>query len=200
MSSSIPRPLLFLAAATIVLASFFVTLKVLDYLGTTGQTTTSPIKMPAYRAETLPHLKAGQILVFTNGQNRDALVSGWSNSEPGGVWSDGHAAFIGFVADGTARVDTPRQAIVRADILLVPGQLTEQHIQVWSDNKKLAEYALNKQPRELRIPLGDINVSNSTPVILGFYMPDAVVVKTLLPGSSEMRALGLRLFSLQLSP
>ena len=145
-----------LAGALLVLvASFFITLKVLTYWHS------SPLTEPAYNPGALPHLRVGQSLDLR--QNRSALLSGWAAPEAGGVWSDGQAAFIGFVVDGS-----PAKRVV-----LRGGVFKEQKIQVWSGTKKLAEYHLKDSPVELAIPLDDVNVGNGTPVVLGFYLPDA---------------------------
>jgi len=73
-------------------------------------------------------------------------------------------------------------------------------VQVWSGNKKLTEFDLKAQPPELEVPLGNLNVSDGAPVIIGFYLPDAVSAAKAIPGSAERRTLGLRLSSLQLAP
>jgi hypothetical protein len=80
-------------------------------------------------------------LDFTQGRNVSALLSGWSAPEPKKVWSDGQAAFIGFIVDWASGEDGPKQVIAHTGIFLA-GALNEQHVQVWSAGKKLAEYDL----------------------------------------------------------
>ena len=82
----------FLGALGIVAVSYFATLMVLDYWGG-APVVVSPIKEPAYNAASLPRVSTGQTLAFGNGQNRNALLSGWSDPEPDAVWSDGHASY-----------------------------------------------------------------------------------------------------------
>jgi hypothetical protein len=153
------------------------------------------MREPAYNAETLPRISAGQILDLASLQNRDALLSGWSVAEPG-VWSAG-AAFVGFVVEGT---DAPKQAIVRAVTALVPGKLSEQRVQVWSDGKKLGEFELHNANAEFAVPLTKLNTRNGTPVILGFYLPDAKAPAEVDTNNPDTRTLGLYLKSLQLTP
>jgi hypothetical protein len=109
----------------------------------------------------LPRLGAGETLAFTNGQNASSLLSGWSSPEPWGVWSEEHAAYLGFVVNGAA---IPNEAIVRAGVFLVP---------VWSCGKRLAEFDLKDEDAQFTVPLDDLTIKNDTPVILGFYLPAA---------------------------
>jgi hypothetical protein len=194
MPSSISRLTLILGGAAVLLAAFFITLKILNYWG-------GPIQEPAYRAEALPHLSSGQSLDFRESKNVSALLSGWSAPEPNIVWSDGHAAFIGFIVDWAAGAGAPKQVILHTGIFLA-GTLNEQHVQVWSAGKKLAEYDLKDQPPEfeLRIPLGEITVSNGMPLILGFYLPDVIPAKDVAPPNPDPRLLGLSMSSLKLAP
>ena len=117
------------------------------------------------------------------------------------MWSDGHAAFIGFIVDWAAGADAPKQVILHTGIFLA-GTLKEQHVQVWSAGKKLAEYDLKAQlPEfELRIPLGEITVSNGMPLILGFYLPDVKPIKDVAPPNPDSRSVGLSISSLKLAP
>lgn len=197
MLTSKSRSILIGGGLAVLLAVFFITLKISGYLG-------GPIREPAYRAEALPHLSSGQSLDFTQGSNVSALLSGWSAPEPDRVWSDGHAAFIGFIVDWAAGAGAPEQVILHTGIFLAgtAGTLNEQHVQVWSAGKKLAEYDLKAQlPEfELRIPLGEITVSNGMPLILGFYLPDVKPAKDVAPPNPDPRLLGLSISSLKLAP
>jgi hypothetical protein len=200
MQSSTHQVILRIAAAvTIVAASFFLTLKVLDYLQSTEQTNPIPIHEPSYNFAALPRLSLGQTLDFSNGQNGSALLSGWSSPEQSGVWSDGRAAFIGFVVEAGPGVEMPKQAIIRAGIFLVPGIVAKQRIEVWASGKKLAEYDTKTNPAELTIPLGGVNVRNGGPVVLGFYLPDATSPVEARAGQ-DTRVLALAIVSLQLAP
>ena len=110
----------FLGAIFIVAFSFFVTLKILDYSnGRVVPQQTSPIPNVAYNAAGLPRLSPAQSLEFGGGQNRDALISGWSGSEPGGVWSEGHAAVVGFIVNDMKPNDsTGLVVLIHLDALL----------------------------------------------------------------------------------
>jgi hypothetical protein len=72
-------------------------------------------------------------------------------------------------------------------------------VEVWSGTKKLAEYDLKESPAQLAIPVGDINVANGRPVVLGFYLPDAVSPAK-LGISPDPRELGLLVVSLEAVP
>ena len=91
-----------------------------------------------------------------------------------------------------------KKAIVHARVFMVPGKLNEQHVQVWSGGKKLAEYDLKEQDAQFTIPLDDLTVKNGTPVILSFYLPDAEAPQ-LLEMSDDSRLLALSIQSLGLA-
>jgi hypothetical protein len=183
-----------LGIVVLVVAAFLTTLKVLDYLkGNVIQ-----INEPTYNAASLPHVSSGQILDFSNGQNRSALLSGWSNAEPLAVWSEGHNAFMGFVVNIGAGTNAPKYATVRAMPYLVPGKLDAQRVEIWSGGKKLAEYDLKNQDSVFKVPLDSISISDGTPVIFGLYLPDASVPAKIETNHGDPRMLGLYLKSLQL--
>jgi hypothetical protein len=184
-----------IAALAIVAASFFATLQVLKYWE--SDSIKELLREPRYDAAKLPHLKPTQSLTFSNGQNRSALLSGWSVAESGGVWSDGRAAFIGFVVDGAPGLVSPKSLVVRASVFLTVTK--RQRVEVWSANQRLAEYDLKEPSAELAIPLGGINVSNGTPVVLTFYLPDATS-PTKAGISADRRDLALFIISLSLTP
>ena len=150
---------------------------------------------PAIDAASLPYLGAGQTLAFADGQNQSSLLSGWSSPEPGGVWSEGNAAYVGFVVNGAV---VPKEAIVQAGVFLVPGKLDKQHVQVWSGGKKLAEYDLKDEDAQFPIPLDDLTIKNGSPVILGFYLPDARAPQQ-LDVNGDARLIALSIQSLRLA-
>jgi hypothetical protein len=152
-------------------------------------------EQPAFNAASLPHLSAGQSLAFADGQNQSSLLSGWSSPEPGGVWSKGHAAYLGFVVDGEA---VPKQVIVHAGVFVVPGKLNQQHVQVWSGGKQLAEYELKDQDAQFTIPLDELTIKNGTPVVLGFHLPDAEAPRQ-VEVNDDSRLIALSIQSLSLT-
>ena len=194
MRSSLTQTILKLAGAlAIVLGSFFITLKALDYWAPTPPPS---MPEPAYDAAALPQLSPGKKLDFSNGQNRGALLSGWSDAEPSGVWSDGHNAFIGFVVGNGA---TASEAVLHADIFLVPPTLREQTVQIWSAGSKLAEYQLDTLHSDIKIPLRGIATKTGTPVVLGFQLPNAISSHA-VTGSADTRVIALSVQSLELLP
>lgn len=199
-------------ALAIISASFFITLQILDYRDNSGGVVPAPQRSagpqvgtdgirgtmlePAYNVASLPRVAANQVIAFTEGQNKEALLSGWSVSEPQGVWSLGNTAYLGFVVAGSV---APKQAIVRCMAYLVPGKLNEQRVQVWSGGKKLAEFNLKDQENEFKIPLAEAAASNAKPLILGLYLPDAKSPQGFGIGV-DSRIIALYLHSLQLTP
>jgi hypothetical protein len=179
-------------ALFVVLSSFFITLQVLD---TWWPVQPASMRPPAYNEATLPRLSPGQTLDFSNGQNRSALLSGWSGPEPPGVWSDGHSAFIGFVVGNGAR---PRDAVIHGNVFLTPT-MKEQNLQVWSAGRRLATYQITDLETDIKIPLRDILPESGTPVILGLYLPSAIAPHA-VSDNEDTRVLGLTVRTLKLNP
>jgi hypothetical protein len=180
-------------ALVVVLSSFFITLQVLDYCWPAQPASMQP---PAYNEAALPRVSPGQTLDFSNGQNKAALLSGWSRPEPAAVWSDGHNAFIGFVVGNGA---TPSEVVIHGNAFLAPPMLSEQILQVWSAGRRLAEYRLGASNPDIYVPLKGIAAKPGTPVILGLYLPSATTPHA-ISGSADTRILGLFLQTLKLNP
>src|SRR6516165_7678056 len=118
-----------LVAVSVLAGSFLVTLWVLDqYFPVLG-----------YDTAKFPRVEAGQTLTFGNGENRGALISGWSSPEPWGVWSDGHEAQLGFVPLGV-RGDNARVLI--ECLAFLDAKVPEQRIEFWSQNVPLGDVSL----------------------------------------------------------
>jgi len=195
MQASIGGTMLKLAGAlVIVAASFFITLKALDYW---GQSSTRRPQELGVNVAALPHMSLGQILDFANGQNSSALISGWSGPELTGVWSDGNTASVGFVMTKQAGTATPKLAIVHAKVF--PGTGNGQRVEVRVGAQKLAEFYFKEGLVELEIPLDRINIGDGVPVILALNLPDAASPAALHIGSDH-RTLGLFIMSLRLAP
>lgn len=200
MRSRVARIILqLIGAIAVVTGSFWITTTLLDNWGApTGPNTEThnapQMQEPAYDAAVLPHLSAGQTLDFSNGQNRAALLTGWSGPEPSGTWSVGHAAYLGLIVNGTP---APKQAIVQAVVYLDPGQLNAQHVEVWLGGKKVAAYELKNANAELAIPLGNGAISNGASLIIGLYLPDA---QRQVRNVQDARELGIFIKALHLVP
>ena len=195
MRSNVRRLLMIVGAIAIVLSSYVLTLKLLDSWAPLDETAqaVSPLQEPSYDVSKLPHLKPGQSIDFTSNANQGALLSGWSAVEPQGVWSVGHSAFLGFIADDGAT----NSVLLEAEIWLVPGKLDAQHVQVWSGGKELGRYTLTAGQAGLKIPLSPLSLQNGSPVILGFYLPDAKSPQALY-GSPDTRDVAIRVQYLEL--
>lgn len=196
MRSTADRKVLMLGGVlVIVLALVWIARDVQGRLAVPAGLTPAQMQEPSYNAALLPRLTPGQILTFANGENREALLSGWSAPEPKGAWSAAPIAYLGFVVNGA----NAKRAIMRAMVWLEVRKLNEQHLQVWSAGKKLAEYTLQDPDAELTIPLGDIASGKDTPLILGLYLPDAKPANQIV-ATTDARMLGLFLESFQLAP
>jgi hypothetical protein len=169
-----------------------VTVRIESFTGAGGGL--NEIRLRKGNAASLPHLGVGQALAFTDGQNQNSLLSGWSGPEPGGVWSEGHAAYLGFVVNGAAVL---KEAIVHARVFVLPGKLNQQHVQVWSGGRKLVEYDLKDENAQFTIPLDGLTIKNDTPVILGFYLPAARAPQQ-LDMNDDPRLIAISIQSLQL--
>lgn len=157
----------------------------------------SPLQQPTYRLAQLPQLPPDQALYFCSGRNASALLTGWSASEPEGTWSEGHSAYVGFVVNGSADSGPPRQAIIHVSVWLVRGKLKTQRVQIWSGDRELGEYQLHGTPADLEVPLAGLNIENGSPLILGFYLPDANSPHTVV-NSTDYRTVAIRIEGLEL--
>jgi hypothetical protein len=184
----------YLAVAAV---AFLVTVKVLDDWGPSEDPNPTLLQPPAFDAASLPRLAPGQTLDFSNGQNKDALLAGWSSSEPAAVWTEGHSAFVGFVL--RAGGAPARQMTLRAMPFVMPGKLASQHVQVWHQNTRLVAFDMSVLDATLTIPLTEVPMADGEVIILCLYLPDAIAPAALQPGL-DPRVHGLYVKSLQLVP
>ena len=194
VKSSAGRVALYLAGTIILLAtSFSVTLKLIDG---SGLWEFNPLWQPAVDIAALPKLAPGHALILSNGENRSALLSGWSYPEPLGTWTEGHAAFLAFIINGTAD-KRPRDVKLHFTVFVAPPALTEQRVQVWSASDKLADFALRQSQADLLIPLHGFKFDDGAPLVLGFYLPNAASPVSVHVGG-DTRILALKISSLEL--
>jgi len=188
------RLALYIAGAVGILAiSFFVTLKLTD---DSSFWEFNPLSQPTVNIATLPKLAPGEILDLSNGKNRSALLSGWSYPEPLGTWTEGHAAFLAFIIDGTAGKRL-RDVRLHSTAFVASPALTEQQVQVWSASDKLANFALRQSQADLVISLNGFKFDDGSPLVLGFYLPNAASPVSVHVGG-DPRVLALKIQSLQL--
>jgi hypothetical protein len=128
---------------------------------------------PSYRRASLPRLRAGETLEFGNGRNESALLSGWSAREPGGVWSDGNAAYLGFLVHGgsNSASNAPGKLTVRATAFVVPGKLPNRRLEVRSNGTKIGTYTLERHA-EFTVSLDRVAVKDGLPLTVALYLPD----------------------------
>src|SRR6478672_8478168 len=157
------RIILWLVTAAAVLAgSFFGTLWFVDQF----------FPGLGYDVASFPRVVRGQTLTFRNNENRGALISGWQNGEPWGVWSDGHEAQLGFVVLGI-RGENARIFIECNGFNHPKGP--KQKIEFWSRNIRLGEVTLREpSPNSFSIPLSGLKLGEGYPLVLRLKMPFAI--------------------------
>ncbi len=121
------------------------------------------------------------------------LLSGWSRTEPHGVWSVGELAelelYVGAEDDAGAVLEFFLAAFA-------PGNRA-QHVTVADDMKEIGTYSFtDPRPMALRIPLRDLAVIDSR-VRLRFHIPTAASPASLGRGA-DGRRLGVSLQSVRL--
>jgi hypothetical protein len=129
---------------------------------------------PSFQRASLPRLSVGQTLEFGNGQNESALLSGWSGREPGGVWSLGGAAYLGFLVEteSISAPELPGKLTIRAEAFVVPGKLPKQTVEAWSSGTKRGTYTLEGDA-EFTVSLDPVAVKQGSPLTVAFNLPDA---------------------------
>jgi hypothetical protein len=153
--------------AAIVAGSFLATLWVLNTFFPRQIADTAPF----------PRLAVGQTVEFKNGQNRPALVSGWSVPEAWGVWSDGPEAGFGLrIINGNAKSDLKLAFEGRTAIF---PQSPQQRIQLWVGNVELGEVTLTNRNASFSVPLNRVGLDRDEyPLLLTFKFPTAVKLET----------------------
>ncbi|MCS3926220.1 hypothetical protein M2175_001251 [Bradyrhizobium elkanii] len=147
-----------LMAVAILSGSFFGTLRLIDrFLPGLG-----------YDIARFPRMERGQPLTFQNGENRGALVLGWSSPEPWGAWSDGDRAELGFVVASAPREHPKLLIECRA---FITQRSLEQRIEFWSQSVKLSEVTLRKDTNVIPVPLGGLHLNAGSPLIIELRMP-----------------------------
>jgi hypothetical protein len=164
-----------IAGAVVLAGSFFVTLQVLDRY------------FPSYDAD-FPRIIPGRVLTFKNGENRGALISGWSGSEDWGVWSDANEAQLGFVVLGIDAQNATINVECRAN---VSPQVPEQKVEIWSRNIKLGEVTLKTNINNFSVGLGGLDLGETHPLVLLLRIPFAT------HAGADSRKLGIGLISIR---
>ncbi|WPL15601.1 hypothetical protein Thiowin_00503 [Thiorhodovibrio winogradskyi] len=160
-------------------------------------------------APRLPALALASPLAFGRDQPGKAyLISGWSNPEPWGVWSDGPSARLVLPlplfnnlagnVNGNARPATPTRLRLTAGAL-VESAWPAQRLIASVNGEELASVTLRRRdPEAIDIPLPPRVLAGHDWLDLRLNLPDAVAPAKLAPGATDQRALGLALISLTL--
>ena len=142
----------------------------------------------------VPSLTPGFILSFDNNNNRAALLSGWSASEPWGVWSAAKEATIGVRVSGLK--SRAAKLTFEGVALVIPDKVASQKVEVRSGETKLTEAVLTSNLNaSFSVP---ITASNGEAVVLRLLFPNAVVPKDLGIGSPDARTVAFGIKSLRL--
>ena len=153
---------------------------------------------PAYDVASLPSIAIGQQVEFGAGQDNRALVSGWSIPEPGGIWSLGKHAGIGFVLNcEAAPCGSENPVLLFEGMVFVVPRHPQQAIEVWLAKKKLNEVTIRTTQTKFTVALEGVAISNGTPIILSLRLPDAIAPGGVI-NSNDPREIAFRINSLRL--
>jgi hypothetical protein len=173
--------------------------------GPFGQETLSrnPPPEPHYDLTSLPKIEAGARVEF--GTDKDdrpfevnrALISGWSVPEPGGIWTLGKNATIGFVVRCGSAACASDDALLLFDgpIYVAPGH-PRQAIAVWIGNRMVDEVSLSMPYAKFAVELKGLDVKDGIPIVLSLYLPDATVQGKANP--NDLREIAFRIAGLRL--
>jgi hypothetical protein len=150
---------------------------------------------PAYDLATLPRIGIGQQVEFGVDHDNRALISGWSVPEPGGIWSLGKHAAIGFVIAGVSATDNPVLLLEGMAFLVPPHR--QQTVEVWLANRKLNEVTMRNSENKFTVVLEPVPIMDGTPIILSLRLPDAIVPAA-VTNSNDPRQLAFRIKSVRL--
>ncbi|MCP1845519.1 hypothetical protein ACVIHI_009015 [Bradyrhizobium sp. USDA 4524] len=165
-------------AVAVLLGSFFGTLRVIDRF----------FPGVGYDVARFPRVQRGQSLDFQN-NNRGALIDGWANSEPWGVWSEGDRAQLGFLLVSVLPERT--KLLIGCRAFITPAN-PEQRIEFWAQNIKLADVTLRENISTIAVPLGELRFRAGSPLIIELRMPSARSPKQLaLSQDPRKLAIGL---------
>ena len=105
---------------------------------------------PDYRYSELPILKIDKNLTFGNGVNGTALLSGWSNPESWGVWSNGAASYLAFRLGSAAKANLARLVLrIVGRVYVVRYKLPSQRIRMWQNGKMIKDLTIKKSQTEV---------------------------------------------------
>jgi hypothetical protein len=150
---------------------------------------------PAYDVASLPRIEIGQQVEFGVDQDNRALLSGWSVPEPGGIWSLGKHAAIGFVIAGVGATDNP--VVLLEGMVFVAPPHPQQMIEVWLADRKLNEVTLRTTQTKFAVALERMAIIDGTPIILSLRLPNAVAPGK-VTNSTDPREIAFRITSLRL--
>lgn len=164
----------------------------------------TPSLEPTYDLASLPPIEVGQTIEFgldSNNRARPAnraLLVGWSVPEPGGIWSLGKNAAIGFVVRcGTAVCATDEATLLFEGMVFVTAGHPRQTIEVWSGTRKVDQVTLSSALTKFAITLDGVTVKDGTPIVLSLRLPDAIV-QGKVTNSLDPREVAFRIKSFRL--
>jgi hypothetical protein len=153
---------------------------------------------PTFDPGLLPRIAIGQQVEFGVDQDNRALISGWSVPEPGGIWSLGKHAAMGFVLNcDAAACATDNPVLLFEGMVFVAPRHPQQTIEVWLADRKLNEVTLRNTQINFAIALEGVAIVDGTPIILSLRLPDAIV-QGKVTNSKDPREVAFRIKSLRL--
>lgn len=146
---------------------------------------------PQYEYAKFPRLGPNRVVSFKNGENRGALISGWSRPESWGVWSDGTEALLGFILEGLTKRSPELSFEFGA---FINDKVPMQKIEFWVGDTKLREIEFKAGgPPRISIPLKGLTLTNGGALIMKLKLPFA-----LAPKGGELRDVAFGLISVRL--
>jgi hypothetical protein len=146
----------------------------------------------------LPYAHPNQPLTFTEGANRAALVEGWSEVEPWGVWSDGRAAYIAVRVQTSTALAEPT-VMLRLRLYLVPPNLKEQRVTISTGARPLAALTLTQAQSDVAVPLKDIRLDGEALLVLKLDLPTAITPRE-AQNAADDRRLAVGIVEIELRP
>jgi hypothetical protein len=158
----------------------------------------APPPEPKYDIASLPSIDVDQKVEFGTGKDNRALISGWSVPEPGGIWSLGKNAAIGFLVrcKPTACISDDLMLVFEGSAFVAPGHLS-QRIEAWLGKRKVDRVRLSTPYGGMFwISLKGVQIEDGTPLVVSLSFPDAVPSK--VTNSTDAREVAFRIASLRL--
>jgi hypothetical protein len=158
----------------------------------------APPPEPTYDLASLPRIEVGQAFEFGLDKDNRALLAGWSVPEPGGIWSLGKDASIGFLPHCEPSVCAKDDAALLFEgmVFVVPKH-PQQRIEVWVGERKVDQVTLSTTMIKFATTLDKVPIEDGAPIILTLHFVDAIA-QAKVTNSNDPREIAFRIGSLRL--